>query len=104
MKRYGQRAKLKPDKIEEYVKLHAAVWPEILQIITDCHQENYSIYIEGDELFCYFEYTGDDFEADMKRMEENPVMQEWWTHTKPCFLHHDEELYYYDLKEIFHLD
>jgi L-rhamnose mutarotase len=36
-------------------------------------------------------------------MEENPRMQEWWTHTKPCFVGHDKQEYYLDWKEIFYL-
>ena len=103
MKRYGQHAVLKAEKIEEYVELHAAVWPEILQIITDCNMTNYSIFIDGADVFCYFEYIGEDYEADCKKMEENPRMQEWWTHTKPCFVGHDKQEYYLDWKEIFYL-
>ncbi len=103
MKRFGQHAQLKPEKAEEYVALHAAVWPEIRQIISDCHMQNYSIFIDGTDLFCYFEYTGSDYEADCRKMEENPRMQEWWTHTKPCFLNHDKQEYYVDWKEIFYL-
>lgn len=103
MRRFGQHAVLKPEKIEEYVQLHAAVWPEILQIISDCNMTNYSIFIDGRDLFCYFEYVGEDYEADCKKMEDNPKMQEWWTHTKPCFQNHDKQEYYLDWKEIFYL-
>lgn len=103
MRRFGQHAVLKPEKVEEYVALHAAVWPEILQIISDCNMTNYSIFIDGIDLFCYFEYVGEDYEADCKKMEDNPKMQEWWTHTKPCFAGHDKQEYYLDWKEIFYL-
>ena len=30
MKRYGMVINVKPEKIEEYKKLHAAVWPDVL--------------------------------------------------------------------------
>ena len=29
-------------------------------------------------------------------------MQRWWTHSKPCFLHHSEGVYYDELREIFY--
>jgi hypothetical protein len=32
MKRYGMVIKVKPEKFEEYKKLHAAVWPEVLDM------------------------------------------------------------------------
>jgi L-rhamnose mutarotase len=104
VRRFGQHAILKEDKIDEYVALHAAVWPEVLSVITDCHLHNYSIYISGNELFAYFEYNGNDYDEDMRRMDESDIMQSWWKHTKPCFLHHDTATYYLDWKEIFHLE
>ena len=32
-------------------------------------------------LFASFKYVGDAFDADMKRMAENPKVQEWWRMT-----------------------
>ena len=73
MKRYGMVLGLQPGKIEEYKKLHAAVWPDVLKMIKQCHIQNYSIYLhqldDGQHcLFSYFEYTGADFAADMAKM------------------------------------
>ena len=103
MKRYGQHAVLKAEKVEDYVRLHAAVWPEVLKIISDCNMQNYSIFLDGRDVFCYFEYVGEDYEADMKKMADDPITQEWWTHTKPCFEGHEKQEYYLDWKEIFYL-
>ena len=33
MKRYGTVIGLRPEKLEEYKKLHAAVWPDVLKMI-----------------------------------------------------------------------
>ena len=44
MKRYGSIIGVRPEKLEEYKKLHAAVWPEVLQTIRECNIRNYSIY------------------------------------------------------------
>lgn len=101
MKRFGQQARLKPEKIDEYRRLHAAVWPGVLQTISACNIRNYSIFLKGDELFSYYEYTGSDYEEDMRKMAADPVTQEWWKLTKPCFLHHEERLYYTDMEEVF---
>lgn len=35
MKRYGSIIGVRPEKLEEYKKLHAAVWPEVLQTICE---------------------------------------------------------------------
>lgn len=61
---FGQLGRLKPEKIEEYEALHAAPWPEVLQTIHDCNLRNYSIFREGEQVFAYFEYIGEDYEAD----------------------------------------
>ena len=102
MKRFIFHSDLKPEKVEDYVKLHAAPWPELLQLIEACHIHNYSISIRGTELYTYYEYTGEDHEADMKIMDESPVMQKWWTFSKPCFLYHEDGVYYDDLQEVFY--
>lgn len=102
MRRFIMYSELKPEKREEYIELHANTWPEILEIITKCNIRNYSISIRGNELYTYYEYVGEDYDADMAYMDAQPIMLEWWKHTKPCFKHHDKGEYYEDLQEIFY--
>ena len=80
---------LRAGKVNEYTRLHAAVWPKVLAMISDCNLQNYSIYLhqmpDGQHLlFSYFEYTGEDFEADMAKMTANETTQEWWKLCNPC--------------------
>ncbi len=87
--RYGMVIALKPEKIAEYKELHANCWPGVLEKIEKCGIRNYSIYlaeIEEDKhyLFSYFEYVGDDFEGDMKKMAADGTTQKWWKETDPC--------------------
>ena len=89
MKRIGWVAKAKADKVDYYVKLHADTWPAVLKRNTDCNIQNYSIFLktlpDGQHyLFSYLEYTGQDFEADMKRMADDKEVQRWWDECKPC--------------------
>lgn len=89
MKRYGMVIEVKENKLEEYKRLHADVWPDVLQTIKECSIQNYSIFLrrlpDGKfYLFSYFEYTGSDFTADMERMAADPVTQKWWDVCKPC--------------------
>ena len=103
MQKFCQIGKLKPEKIEEYKRLHAAAWPKVKKMIKKCNLEDYHIYILGDTVVSYFTYTGDDYEGDMAKMDADPVTLEWWTHTKPCFARHSENVYYEDMEEIFFL-
>ncbi len=82
--RIGQVIRLRPEHAAEYLKLHEAVWPEVLAMITACNIRNYSIFRHGDLLFSYFEYVGRDFDADMRKMAADPVTQRWWKLTDPC--------------------
>ena len=50
VKRYGQVIRLKPGVKDEYVRYHANVWPEVLQMIHDCNIRNYSIFLKDDTL------------------------------------------------------
>jgi len=84
MKRYGSVLKVVPEKLEEYKRLHAAVWPGVLEMIRKCHIRNYSIYYKDGYLFSYFEYTGDDYAADMAMMAADPETQRWWSVCEPC--------------------
>ncbi len=83
MQRYGSVLRLKPEATERYKQFHAAVWPEILNMISACHIRNYSIYFKDGFLFSYFEYHGADFAADMARMAADPKTQEWWAIMEP---------------------
>ena len=70
--RYAMVTGLKPSKEKYYRELHAKPWPSVMAKLRDCNIRNYSIHrvaIEGKPyLFGYFEYTGTDFDADMKKM------------------------------------
>jgi L-rhamnose mutarotase len=87
--RYGSVIGLRAEKLAEYKKLHAAVWPAVAKAIREANIRNYSIYLrklpDGNYyLFGYFEYVGDDFKADMAKMAADPETKRWWTFTDPC--------------------
>jgi hypothetical protein len=49
VERMGQVISLKPGAVTEYNRLHAAVWPEVLQVIHDANIRNYSIFLKEPE-------------------------------------------------------
>jgi len=107
MKRYGSVIRLKPGALEEYRRLHAAVWPEVLARIKDCNISNYSIYHKDGVLFSYLQYHGSDFAADMAKMAADPATQRWWDVCQPL----QEPLetraageWWAEMEEVFHLD
>jgi L-rhamnose mutarotase len=87
-KRYAWITGLKPEKAAYYKELHAHPWPAINQRLKECNIQNYSIHLKEIDsklyLFSYLEYTGNDWEADMKKMAADPETQRWWKETDPC--------------------
>lgn len=107
MKRFGQTIHLKAEGAEEYISQHAAVWPGVLAKIKECNISNYSIFVRDNVLFAYFEYVGNNFEADMKLMAAHEETQRWWDVVKPLMQPVETagpEEFWADMQEIFHLD
>jgi L-rhamnose mutarotase len=110
--RYGSVIGLREEKIAEYKKLHAAVWPEVAKMVRDCNIRNYSIYLrklpDGKHyLFSYFEYVGGDFQADMARMAADAKTKQWWSFTDPCQKPLDDRKqgeWWASMEEVFHQD
>ena len=73
-----------PDLREEYLRLHADVWPQVEETLRACNITNYTIFILEDTLFAYYEYVGTDHARDLELIGHDPVTREWWTHTDPC--------------------
>lgn len=89
MRKIASVVEIKPECIDEYKRLHANVWPEVLAVIKEANIINYSIYLRdinavGYFLFSYFEYVGTDYKADMARIAAAPITQDWWAQCKPC--------------------
>ncbi len=112
MKRYGLVIGVRAEKLDEYKRLHAAVWPGVLKMIKACHIQNYSIYLrrlpDGNHyLFSYLEYTGNDLAADIAKMAADPETQRWWAICKPCqvpLANRKPDEGWSDMEEVFHQD
>jgi L-rhamnose mutarotase len=107
MKRYGQVIGVKPEHLERYKRYHAAVWPEILNMISECNIRNYSIFHKDNILYAYFEYIGTDFSTDMSKMAADPKTLEWWSIMEPMqdpVATRKAGEWWANMEEVFHLD
>jgi L-rhamnose mutarotase len=79
MAKIGFRLKIRDGLQEEYIEAHQNVWPELLRVIKDAGIYNYSIFIDGQDLFLYCEIDGtvDDFVAAWKSIQATEVSQKW---------------------------
>ncbi len=66
--------------MDEYKKMHADVWPGVLAALKRANITDYSIhhYPPLQLLIATFKYTGDNHDADMRKVAEDPETQRWW--------------------------
>ncbi len=87
IKRVGMVIGIKPDKIEEYKKLHSDSNPGVRDLLTKYHIHNFSIFLQKIDgkwyEFGYYEYTGDDYEDDMAKLAAEPRNKAWLAVTDP---------------------
>jgi L-rhamnose mutarotase len=84
MQRFASVIRLRPERREEYLRLHQTVWPSVEQMLLRANIRNYTIFLNGDLLFGYYEYVGDDHDADQARIVADPQTRYWWALTDPC--------------------
>ena len=108
VKRVGMVIGLKPDKIAEYKKLHADSNHGVRDLLTKYNMQNFSIYlhqIEGKWYeFGYYEYVGDDFEADMAKLDAEPRNKAWLAICDPMQIPLKGEKSWAVMEEVYHND
>lgn len=110
--RFGMVTGLKPEKVTYYKELHSKTWDRVLKKIKECNIENYSIYLQKIEdkyfLFSYYEYVGNNYEDDMKKIAADTITQRWWRETDPCQIPLAEasaqQKIWTMMEEVFHID
>lgn len=80
--RIGMVIKIKPEYIDEYKALHSDKNSGVRDLLAEANMHNFSIFLhqldDGNWYeFGYYEYRGEDFEADMAKLAEHPRNIEW---------------------------
>jgi L-rhamnose mutarotase len=72
---------IRPECVAEYRCLHAEGHPGVRDLLAKYHLHNFSIFLHqvaGKWLeFGYYEYDGDDFDADMEKLAAEPRNLQW---------------------------
>lgn len=83
MKKIGQVCGITLENAEKYIEYHNNVPKEIRELIRECNIRNYRIFYRNGLLFSYYDYIGENYEEDMRKMAENADNQKWWDLVKP---------------------
>jgi L-rhamnose mutarotase len=98
--------KVRADRVDEYRRRHAAVWPEMLAALRETGWRNYSLFLRPDGLLVGYVET-EDFERARAAMQKYPVNGRWQAEMAPFFEALDAgaaDASMTPLAEVFHLD
>ncbi|WP_407320701.1 L-rhamnose mutarotase [Isoptericola halotolerans] len=97
------RFRVRPDRLEEYSRRHAAVWPEMLRALQATGWRNYSIFTSPDgDVVGYFE--SDDPDAARADMGLHEVNVRWQAEMAEFFDGAGPDESMQELTPIFHLE
>ena len=82
MEKMTWRAVLREGKREEYIRRHNEIWPKMVRELKAAGICNYTIWLEGDQLFGYYECEKG-AEYALRYQNESPVVAEWEESMKP---------------------
>ena len=75
MQRFTWKARVLPGMLDEYIRRHDQIWPEMTAVLNEAGIRNYTIWSAGDELFGYYEC--DDIAHASRVQAESPVVARW---------------------------
>ncbi len=104
MERIGFLMALLPAAEEEYRRVHAAVWPELLDELRKGGARNYSIFLTDGQLFGYLEV--DDFDGFRQHMAGSEVNRRWQMEMSDLIdpMTDQQTGFHRRMAEVFHLD
>lgn len=90
MERYAWRAKLLDGKLDEYIRRHDEIWPEMKEVLKQAGIRNYTIWHEGGDLFGYYECEkGIEYAARIQA--QSPVVARWDVYMKDVMVMEKDE-------------
>ncbi|MBB5316837.1 L-rhamnose mutarotase [Tunturibacter empetritectus] len=97
---------VKPDRLHEYRRRHAAVWPDMIAALQRTGWHNYSLFLTpSGQLIGYLETN--DFQLAQTRMRYEPINALWQSEMKDFFVQttsKDPDQLMSPLDEVFHID
>ena len=107
VQRVGMVIGIKPDRITAYEALHANSNKGVRDLLNKYNMHNFSIFIHQFDdgryyLFGYYEYTGNDYKADMQRLAQESRNKQWLQMTDPMQIPLRGEKSWSMIHEVYH--
>ena len=85
MEKYAWKGMIKEGALDEYIKRHDEIWPEMVEVLKAAGIKNYTIWNVGCEMFGYYECEkGVEYAA--KVQAESPVVAKWNEYMKDILI------------------
>jgi len=106
MNRVAFSLQVRPDRLDDYRRHHAEVWPEMLDALRQCGWTNYSLFLRDDGLLFGFFETPGTLDTAVAAMADEEVNTRWQEFMAPYFGGDDTpaDQRMVQLAEVFHLD
>ena len=105
MNRHCFQLQVRPDRLEEYKRRHAAVWPDMLAALKRSGWHNYSLFLREDGLLIGY-VESEDLAAAQRAMAETDGNARWQSEMKEFFvdLEGAPDEGFLELEEVFNLE
>ena len=105
MKRHCFQLQVDPERLDEYRRRHAAVWPEMVRALKTAGWHNYSLFLRPDGLLIGY-VESDDLGEAQRAMAATEVNARWQGEMQEFFLDLDSapDEGFVELEEVFNLE
>lgn len=106
MERVCFQLQVKPDRIDEYRRRHAAVWPDMLAALDEAGWHNYSLFLRPDGLLIGYVEIATTIAEAQAAMAATEVNARWQAEMGELFVDLDgaaPDTGFVRLEEVFHL-
>jgi len=107
MERVCFQLQVKPDRIDEYRRRHAAVWPDMLEALHEAGWHNYSLFLRADGLLVGYVEIATSIAEAQAAMATTEVNARWQAEMGELFVDLDgaaPDTGFLRLEEVFHLE
>lgn len=84
MERFAWKARVLPGMLDEYVRRHDEIWPEMTKVLNEAGIHNYTIWNVGEELFGYYECASIALASEVQA--KSPVVKRWNEYMKDVMI------------------
>jgi L-rhamnose mutarotase len=104
MKKFAFKMKLLPGFKEEYARRHAAIWPELKELLKQTGVRDYTIFLD-EETNTLFAVQLQEGKSSSQDLGSNPIVQKWWKYMADIMeTNKDYSPISIPLEQLFHMD